>query len=209
MEPKASFPSQMSALDREEEKGLFNYRHMQKADDIITLLEAYLPESKIERKFVEEVRELLRVHPENFYARNLFSKGHLTASAWITTPEHDAVALVFHRKLQRWLQPGGHIEAADLSVQEAARREGKEELGLDHLQLKSPHLLDIDVHPIPALKNELAHLHYDLRFWFSLPRQALKAQESEVEQVAWFSREAFEALEPSESMMRMARKIWG
>lgn len=95
-------------------------------------------------------------------------EGHLTASAWVLDRTHTHVAMIHHRKLNRWLQPGGHIDDTDVSWRDAARRELEEETGLTRFvpQADEGELFDVDVHSIPARKDEPAHLHYDLRFLF-------------------------------------------
>jgi 8-oxo-dGTP pyrophosphatase MutT (NUDIX family) len=94
--------------------------------------------------------------------------GHLTASAWVLDRTCTHAVLVHHRKLNRWLQPGGHVEDADTSWRAAAQREVTEETGLAHFiaQPGDDDLFDVDVHPIPARTDEPAHFHYDLRFLF-------------------------------------------
>jgi len=61
------------------------------------------------------------------YNRNL--EKHFTASALIKNDE-GKVLLVYHKKLNVWIYPGGHIEA-DETPDEAVVREVKEETGLD------------------------------------------------------------------------------
>ena len=94
--------------------------------------------------------------------------GHLTASAWVLDSTRTYAVLIHHRKLNRWLQPGGHIDDADTSWRAAAQREVTEETGLGTFvaPLDADELFDVDVHPIPARKDEHAHFHYDLRFLF-------------------------------------------
>lgn len=94
--------------------------------------------------------------------------GHLTASAWVLDRTCTHAALIHHRKLNRWLQPGGHIEDVDATWRTAAQREVTEETGLDDFiaQAGDDELLDVDVHPFPARKDGPAHFHYDLRFLF-------------------------------------------
>jgi 8-oxo-dGTP pyrophosphatase MutT (NUDIX family) len=78
----------------------------------------------------------------------------------------DAVALVWHARLERWLQPGGHFEPVDRSAVAAARREVAEELGVT-LGSAAP-LVGVDVHAIPPARGEPAHWHHDLVFGFRL-----------------------------------------
>ena len=95
-------------------------------------------------------------------------EGHLTASAWVLDRTQTQVVMLHHRKLNRWLQPGGHIDDTDASWRAAAMRELTEETGLTQFvaQPDDADLFDVDVHAIPAHKDEPAHLHYDLRFLF-------------------------------------------
>jgi 8-oxo-dGTP pyrophosphatase MutT (NUDIX family) len=73
--------------------------------------------------------------------------------------------LVFHRKLDRWLQPGGHVEDGDASVFHTALREVREETGLSALTAPiGDAILDLDIHAIPEFGAEPAHVHYDVRF---------------------------------------------
>ena len=94
--------------------------------------------------------------------------GHLTASAWVIDRTRSHAALIHHRKLNLWLQPGGHVEDTDASWRAAAQREVTEETGLARFipQADDAKLFDVDVHAIPARPNEPAHFHYDLRFLF-------------------------------------------
>ena len=55
--------------------------------------------------------------------------GHVTGSAVVARPDGSAFLLVLHRKLGRWLQPGGHTEESDASVFGTALREAREETG--------------------------------------------------------------------------------
>ena len=120
--------------------------------------------------------------------------GHLTASAWVLDRTRTHAAMIHHRKLNRWLQPGGHIEGTDASWRAAAQREVSEETGLARFieQANDAELFDVDVHPIPARTDEPAHFHHDLRFLFiadvdatANPSLTINAEESL--DCRWFS----------------------
>jgi 8-oxo-dGTP pyrophosphatase MutT (NUDIX family) len=98
--------------------------------------------------------------------------GHITASAVLLNETRSHVLLVWHEKLRRWLQPGGHCEEGlDETTHDAAFRELIEETSGDpstiSLIQKKP--LDIDIHVIPATSSEREHLHYDIRYAFVTP----------------------------------------
>jgi 8-oxo-dGTP pyrophosphatase MutT (NUDIX family) len=101
------------------------------------------------------------------FSRTTYDPGHVTASAVVLSPDGQSVLLVYHERLGRWLQPGGHIEADDRSVVAAARREVLEETGIP-VTVSNPPLVSVDVHQIPPARGEPRHLHHDLMFRFVL-----------------------------------------
>jgi 8-oxo-dGTP pyrophosphatase MutT (NUDIX family) len=116
---------------------------------------------------------------------------HVTASA-AAIDDAGRVLMIHHRALDRWLLPGGHVEAADHSLYGAALRELEEEAGLPWQHAVSPPTLDvipvdIDVHEIPANpgKGEPAHVHADFRFAFWVKETTIIIQPEEVTAYAW------------------------
>lgn len=119
--------------------------------------------------------------------------GHLTASAWVLDRTHKHAVMIHHRKLGRWLQPGGHIEDEDASWRAAAQREVTEEVGLAAFIAlpDAERLFDVDVHLIPARSDVPAHFHYDLRFLFVADVDAglddrLRLNADEAHDCRWF-----------------------
>ncbi|MEX1245000.1 MAG: NUDIX domain-containing protein [Thermoanaerobaculia bacterium] len=92
-------------------------------------------------------------------------EGHVTASAVVARPDGSAFLVVFHRKLSRWLQPGGHTEKEDASAFDTALREAREETGIARFDAPlGETIFDVDVHAIPAHGRDPAHHHFDVRF---------------------------------------------
>lgn len=116
--------------------------------------------------------------------------GHITASGLVLRDKE--ILLVFHKKLQRFIQPGGHLEETDVSLQEAARREVREETGI--IVAASPFFpyeapIHIDAHIIPAnpKKGEPEHWHYDCMYLFSPRNERVNIDKSEVDDYQWVS----------------------
>jgi 8-oxo-dGTP pyrophosphatase MutT (NUDIX family) len=84
---------------------------------------------------------------------------HVTSSAVVLEPSRGLVLLHLHRRLGRWLQPGGHIEP-DERPEDAAVRETIEEtaVAVRH-PVTGPVVLHLDEHPGPD-----GHVHLDLRY---------------------------------------------
>lgn len=119
--------------------------------------------------------------------RTTFFPGHITASGFILSPDRTKTLLIFHAKLQLWLQPGGHIEPEDADPEEACRREVEEETGVVDLVLLG--LFDLDVHDIPERPGEPAHAHFDVRYAFVAGSEDACAGDG-VDDFAWVGLEA-------------------
>ncbi len=142
--------------------------------------------------------------------------GQLTGSAWIVNEERTKVLLIHHKKLNKWLQIGGHIENTDQSIEETVLREVREESGINNLKLLSPPsnlIYDIDIHTIPQ-KNQVAeHSHFDIRLIIEAnENEKLIPQNEEVLAIKWYSIHEVKNLAESttsinQSMKRMVDKM--
>lgn len=131
--------------------------------------------------------------------------GHLTGSAWVVSPTRTQTLLTHHRKLDKWLQLGGHADG-DSDLLAVALREVQEESGLTNLRVVDAGIYDLDRHRIPARGAEPEHWHYDLRFLIEAdPAQPLVVT-SESKDLAWVKVGEVTTLNPEESMARMVRK---
>jgi len=136
----------------------------------------------VDSKSRDLVLQLLE-HSSAPFSRSQFAPGHITATGLVLDPDRDAFLLVHHKRLNRWLLPGGHVEPEDRTMEETARREVLEETEAV-LSADPGTLAGIDVHGIPAGKGEPYHLHHDLIFVFrAISPDAAPAEE--VRQVVW------------------------
>ena len=131
--------------------------------------------------------------------------GHLTGSAWVVDGGRTRTLLTHHRKLDLWLQLGGHADG-DPDLAAVALREAREESGLTRLRLVSPDIFDLDRHWIPARKDVPAHWHFDLRFLIEAEPGEPLVVSDESHDLAWVELDRVAALNPEESMARMVRK---
>ncbi|HEY2825425.1 MAG TPA: NUDIX domain-containing protein [Gemmatimonadales bacterium] len=142
------------------------------------------------------ILDLLRAGPSVF-TRAHYDPGHITASAIVISERGDEVLLVFHKRLARWLQPGGHIDPGDHDTLAAARREVLEETGV--LVGDDVALIGLDVHAIPAARGEPDHLHHDLVFRMRACTTALQVSEESTD-VRWCAVTTLEDLKPDAAL---------
>jgi len=171
---------------------------------LIWNLESYQTTFEEEYLFIPRFVSLL----QNF--RNCFSRslntGHITTSAWIIDNEASSALLVHHRKLNKWLQPGGHADGKE-DVAAEAQREATEETGLSKLHLVSSQIFDLDIHQIPARGTVPAHFHYDIRFLFMADKTLPITTSQESHEVKWFELDQISTLtNGSRSIERMILK---
>jgi 8-oxo-dGTP pyrophosphatase MutT (NUDIX family) len=119
-------------------------------------------------------------HPDALHRSCL--EGHLTGSALVVDAAAERVLLLFHRKLQRWLQPGGHVDG-DANLAAAAQREASEETGIHGLRVVVPPL-DLDIHEVRP-PGEPPHLHLDVRYLVMAPAGAVGRGNHESEALRW------------------------
>lgn len=154
-------------------------------------------------------RRMLRLIDEGqrAFSRSFYTPGHFTGSAWIIDPREELVLLTHHRRLDMWLQLGGHGEGEG-DILAIARREAVEESGIPagDLHLATAELFDIDIHPIPPGRNEPAHSHYDVRFLFTADSRREVIVSDESHDLAWVDLDLLENYTREESMIRMKEK---
>lgn len=150
---------------------------------------------------------------------------HFTATAFVVDSKQRTL-LINHKRLQRWMPPGGHVDENE-TPEETARRECKEETGLDveivgdaqddlftdnpeeGQMIKKPIAMLLEHIPACPDRNEGAHQHMDFLF-LARPldeSQEVTLLEEEGHELRWFTREEVESLSAGEIFLNVKKYI--
>ena len=172
--------------------------------ELVEMLEAYEPpdeEALARRDMLAMARR-----PGDVFSRYEYDPGHFTASGFVLSPDGGSLLMIHHRRLDRWLQPGGHIDPTGERVIEASMREIEEETGVAGLTQIADGIFDLDVHEVPAAKGEPAHLHLDVRFLFASADTDLVPAD-EVHDAAWVPLDEVADITGDRSVLRAVEKL--
>ncbi|MDD8017868.1 MAG: NUDIX hydrolase [Bacteroidota bacterium] len=172
---------------------------------LLSKLQNYHAVDAHETEMQKRITDFVKTHTDCF-ERTLLA-GHITASALILNPLRTRTLLTHHHKLDKWLQLGGHSDGDSDSLN-VALREAEEESGIANIHAVSEEIFDVDVHPIPAHKNEPEHFHYDIRFLLEADDAYPLTISNESKDLAWVALDRITDYTTEESLLRMVRKIY-
>ena len=150
--------------------------------DATTLLRAWDAPNPRQEALRLGFLEHLAAHPDAMSKAG--PPAHLTASVVVFDASGARTLLTHHRRARQWFQLGGHYDAGDVSVHGAARREAREESGIDDLHVL-PGIVHLDRH---ALVGDFGTCreHLDIRFAAVVPEQARPRVSGESLDVRWW-----------------------
>jgi 8-oxo-dGTP pyrophosphatase MutT (NUDIX family) len=177
---------------------------MDARQDLIELLTGHPPEDEKERLDLLHMRRYAAELAAPFSREQL--PAHFTASAAVVSASGAEVCLVHHKKLQRWLQPGGHVEPGE-HMANAALREAREETALElALHPRCQQAIDVDVHVIPARGTTPEHEHLDVRYLLVASSEAARHDPKESLDARWFRWAEARALATDGALLRLLHK---
>lgn len=207
----------MSTADTTTQEGTNNIRKILLAykRQILPSLKQTSEDLDYEARVLSGFSDLINSKGAEIFDRNCLP-GHITGSALLMNQSFTKVVLTHHKKLNKWLQLGGHADG-DSCCAQVALKEAIEESGIQKISPVCPKTLrmidldqqlpiDLDIHAIPARKNEPAHFHYDVRFVFVTNESKLKISE-ESNDLRWFSLQQIYDLTDEPATIRQIDKI--
>jgi 8-oxo-dGTP pyrophosphatase MutT (NUDIX family) len=176
--------------------------------DLNPLLSSFVPFDEAEETNVRQLKYFLE-HDDNPYDRsNLVA--HVVADALILSPDFKNVVLVKHGITGLWMSPGGHCDG-NPDVYASAVREAEEEVGLTDLEPFSDELFDVNVGVRAARRKpegmEPVHIHFDICFGFTAPKDAPLQISHESTDLAWVSIERISEFDTFPDHMRRIQKV--
>lgn len=184
-------------------KGLARVEDPAEARRILALWE---PPNEEQRATRVRILDWIDRYPLDAHRRTRL-EGHLTASALVIDARRERALLTHHKKLNRWLQLGGHCDG-DANLVHVAWREATEESGIQGLEI-DPVPIDVDIHVIPTRAHEPEHYHLDTRFLVLAPEGAREVASDESHALAWIGPAEIRSLSTDDSVARLFRRVFG
>ena len=159
-------------------------------------LEQYRPWNEQEERDRAELLRRLQ-SGEDLYTRNN-AAGHLTASAWVVSPDRRQVLMAHHNLYNAWSWLGGHADG-DRDLLAVALREVREESGLETVRPVSPDIYSLEILTVDGHEKRgqyvPSHIHMNVTYLLGAADHELRQKPDENSGVAWFTPE--EALKAS------------
>ena len=155
--------------------------------DLISQLRAFQPWNEQEDRDREALLRLLE-NGQAFYGRE--DPAHLTASAWVVSPDREKALMAYHNLYDSWAWLGGHADGME-DLRAVAEKEVREESGLEEVMplgegIFSLEILTVDGHEKRG-KYVSSHLHLNVTYLFEAdPAAPVRSKPDENKAVAWF-----------------------
>ena len=160
-------------------------------EHLISQIEAYIPYNEQEVRDKAQILAFLRSGAELITRDNPVA--HMTASAWVVSPDRKQVIMVYHNLYRSWSWMGGHADG-DWDLLRVAKKEVMEECGLEELTVVSPDIFSLEILCVDGHEKReqylSSHLHLNVTYLFEAdPALPLRIKPDENSGVAWVAAE--------------------
>ena len=123
---------------------------------------------------------------------------HLTASAWVVTPDRKKVLMAYHKLYDSWAWLGGHADG-NWNLLQVAEKEAREESGITDLVSVSPDPISLEILTVAGHEKKgkyvPCHLHLNLTYLFEAEEtQLLCCNPDENTGVAWLDMDSLDRM---------------
>lgn len=175
-------------------------------EKIIASLKQYWSHNSENQKESDQIISWIEKYREFAFKRENL-EWHITGSLLVTNLEKTRVLLMFHKKLQLWLQFGWHADG-DMDILAVAIREFHEESGIDIEPKIMEWIFNVHIHDIPENRWVPVHKHFDILYLGMIAEDIpFSRQESEVDDIRWFDIEGIEKYIGEKRMLDMIHQI--
>lgn len=156
-------------------------------EKLMQQIQQFVPFNEQEQTDQKLILSWLEMAPNVSRRENLTA--HLTASAWVVTPDRKAVLMAYHKLYDSWAWLGGHADG-DYDLLRVAEKEAREESGITGLIPLSREPISLEILTVSGHEKRGAyvpcHLHLNLTYLFQAdPAVPLRTKPDENSGVAW------------------------
>ena len=175
----------------------------------LSQIEAYQPWNEQESADREVLLARMRRGEELYTRAN--PDAHLTASAWVVSPDRKQVLMAYHNLYGSWAWLGGPADGQQ-DLLAAAMREVQEESGLTVVRPVTPDIFSLEILTVDGHEKHgryvSSHLHLNVTYLLGARDRELRQKPDENSGVAWFTpREALEASTEPWMVQRVYSKL--
>ena len=164
---------------------------MDNREKLLEKIRDYVPVNEQEMRDRQLICDWIMAHEDAFLRGNPVA--HMTASAWVVSPDRQQVLMVYHNIYDSWSWLGGHADG-ETDLLAVAMREVCEESGLNKVTPVSEEIFSLEILTVDGhVKKGVyvpSHLHLNITYLLEAdPSGALSVKPDENSGVCWFTPE--------------------